>query len=92
MRNLLQSKTAAWCAFIVVFALIIVSIVMIRSWKTQFWTLIDEFFAFMMVFCQLISVYLYKYNPAAGNKLTVSAAIFGLLMLLSLIVEYFILN
>ncbi|MDE6443164.1 MAG: hypothetical protein K2K64_01895 [Muribaculaceae bacterium] len=92
MRNLLQSKTLAWCAFIVVFFLVIASIVTMRSWTTQYWTLADEFCAFMMVFCQLIAVYMNKYAPDAGSKLSACAAIFGVLMIISFIVEYILMN
>ena len=78
MRNLLQSRTFAWCAFILVLIAVILSVVMIRTWKTAIWTLADEFFAFMMVFSQLVGVYIRKYSVSAGQKLSLAAAVFGI--------------
>ncbi|MDE6578308.1 MAG: hypothetical protein K2J82_12460 [Muribaculaceae bacterium] len=92
MHKLLESKAAAWCAFILVFVLVILSLTMLRSWKEQWWTLLDEFFAFMMVFSQLVSVYMRKMNPVVGQKLSVMAAVFGGLMIISFFVEYFMMN
>lgn len=92
MRRLLQSRIAAWGAFVLVLVMIVLSLVMVPDWKDNLWTLSDEFFAFMMVFSQLVAVYIVRLNPAAGRKLQYGAAVFGVLMIISLIVEMVALN
>lgn len=86
MRNLLYSRMAAWIAMIVIVCIIILTF----SIRPYWWTFIDEFFAFMAVFCQLIATYTYKINTYAAKKLQVFAAVFGVLMILSLIGEYIV--
>ena len=84
MRNLLRSRAVAWLAM----AIVVIVIVTTFSFRPYWWTFIDEFFAFMMVFCQLVALYILKSNPFAGKKLQVIAAFCGILMVLSLIGEY----
>lgn len=84
MNNLLKSKTVAWCALILIILVIVFTFGMRDAW----WTFIDLFFAFMMVFCQLVALYIGKFSPLACRKLQVCAAVSGVLMLLSFIVEF----
>jgi len=84
MTNLLKSKTAAWCAFIFIIVVIALTFKMREVW----WAFFDEFFAFMMVFCQLVAVYIARYNSNACRKLHTCAAVFGIIMILALIGEF----
>lgn len=84
MRNLLQSKIAAWCALCLIVVIILVTFKLRPVW----WCFIDEFFAFMMVFCQLAAVYIYPSNYYAGKKLQLIAAIFCCLMILAIAGEF----
>ena len=84
MNKLLRSKLVAWLAMAIVVAVIIITF----RFRTVWWAFIDEFFAFMAVFCQLAAVYLYSLNRYIGKKLQTFAAIFGVLMILSFIGEY----
>lgn len=84
MANILKSKAAAWGAFL----LIILVIILTYGSRTVWWAFIDEFFAFMMIFCQLVAVYIMKLSPAAGKKLQICALVFGILMVLALIGEF----
>ena len=86
MKNLLRSKLVAWLALILVVAVIVATF----SYRQFWWAFIDEFFAFMMVFCQLVAVYILRVNPWAGKRLQTFAGIFGVLMIISFIVEYII--
>ena len=86
MRNLLYSKTVAWLALMVIIAVIVLTF----SIRPVWWTFFDEFFAFMMIFCQLVALYIMKFNQFAGKKLQVCAAVFGVLTILSLIAEFII--
>lgn len=92
MKRLIKSKIASWCAFIIVLALVVASLCLVQDWKEQWWTLLDEFFAFMMVFCQLVAVYLARFNTYVCRRLQAAAAISGVLMLVSFIVEYVLLH
>lgn len=84
MANLLKSKTAAWCALILILLVMIFTFGMREVW----WAFIDEFFAFMMIFCQLVALYIEKLNSRACRKLQICAAVFGVLMILAFIGEY----
>lgn len=84
MSNLLRSKSLAWAAM----AIVVIVIVATFNFRPAWWAFIDEFFAFMMVFCQLVSVYIFRINQFAAKKLQVIAAICGILMILSIIGEY----
>lgn len=84
MKNPLQSTLVAWIAMIIVVIVIITTFQYRQAW----WSFIDLFFAFMMVFCQLIGLYISRFNPYAGKKLRLFAAIFMILMVLAFIGEY----
>ena len=84
MTNLLKSKTAAWFALILIFIVMVFTFGMREVW----WAFIDEFFAFMMIFCQLVALYIEKFNSRATRKLQICAAVFGVLMILAFIGEY----
>lgn len=84
MRNILQSKIVAWAAM----AIVVIVIAVTFSIRPAWWGFLDVFFAFMMVFCQLVAVYFFKLNPYVAKKLQIIAAICGSLMILSLIGEY----
>ena len=84
MKNLLYSKTVAWLALCLVVIIIIFTFTIRPVW----WTFIDEFFAFMMVFTQLMALYIIKTSVYAAKKLQLCAAVFGILMILALIGEF----
>lgn len=84
MKNPLQSRFVAWIAL----AIVIIVIVTTYQYRQAWWSFIDLFFAFMMVFCQLAGLYIGKFNPYAGKKLQSFAFIFLVLMILAFIGEY----
>ena len=84
MKNPLQSTFVAWIALAIVVIVIVTSFEYRQAW----WSFFDLFFAFMMVFCQLISLYIKRFNPYAGKKLQVIAFIFLILAVIAFIVEY----
>lgn len=84
MNRLLNSKVVAWVALILVVILIIVTFKMRPVW----WAFIDLFFAFMMVFCQLMGLYVKRFSIPSGKTLQTIAAVCGGLTVLSLIGEY----
>lgn len=83
MNRILESKTYAWIFFGIILAVIIFTFKL----RGQWWSYIDLFFAFMMVFSHLISITIKKYNLFAARKLDVAALLFGVLMLLAIIGE-----
>ena len=85
-NSLVNSRIAAWIALIVIIAIIIVTFRMRPVW----WMFFDEFFAFMMIFCQIVALYLGKFNLIVKRKLKVCAAVFGILAIISLISEFVI--
>lgn len=84
MKNPLQSTFVAWIAL----AIVVIVIVTTFEYRQAWWSFFDLFFAFMMVFCQLISLYIKRFNPYAGKKLQVIAFIFLILAVIAFIVEY----
>lgn len=84
MNKLLKSKAASWGALLLVVIVIIISFNPEAPW----WSYSDEFFAFMMVFCQLVAVNIGGYSAKAAHKLQMCAAVFGILLILSLIGEF----
>lgn len=81
---MLKSKTAAWLAMLIV----IIVIAFTMPYRQAWWIFIDIFFAFMMVFSQLASLYIEKLNKYAAKKLRTCAAVFLILWFFSLIGEY----
>lgn len=81
---MLKSKAMAWAAL----ALVLIIIIMTFPTRTVWWSLFDVFFAFMMVFCHIMSLYIVKMSPAASRKMDIAALVFGVLMILALIVEF----
>lgn len=86
MEGALRSKILGWLLLAVVVILIIVTF----DVHTPLWGYADEFCAFMMVFSHLMSIYLMKMSRAASRKLDIIALVFGALMVIALICEYFI--
>ena len=84
MKNPIESKLMAWLALAIVIAVIVITFQYRQAW----WSFIDLFFAFMMVFCQLAGLYIKSFNPYAGKKLQTFACIFLILMILAFIGEY----
>ena len=74
----------AWIAL----AVVVIVIITTFRFRPVWWAFIDEFFAFMMVFCQLVALYIMPKNIYAGKKLQTFALIFGAGMILSFIGEY----
>lgn len=86
MEGALRSKILGWLLLGVVVVLIIATF----DIHTPIWGYADEFCAFMMVFSHLMAIYLGKMSKAASRKLDVIALVFGGLMIIALICEYFI--
>lgn len=84
MKNPLDSTLLAWIAMVIVVVVIITTFQYRQAW----WSFIDLFFAFMMVFCQLAGLYISRFNLYAGRKLRSFAAIFLVLAVLAFIGEY----
>lgn len=85
MKNILQSKLAAWIGLLVVLAITVVAFPMFRQY---WWSFSVIFFAFMSVFCQLASLYLGGFNAIAGKKLRVCAFIMAILAIVSFIAVF----
>lgn len=83
MKNFLDSKILAWCAL----ALVIIIIAMTFMMRGPWWSFIDVFFAFMMVFCHLLAVYFRKL-PHPSRQLDLTALVCGILCVLALVGEY----
>ena len=75
--KLIESKIAAWVALVMVVVLTCVTFPMFREY---WWSFSVEFFAFMMVFSQLASLYLGRISPVAGKQLRMCALVFGILV------------
>ena len=86
MQNPLQSKLVAWFAL----AIVIIVIVTTFQFRQAWWDFFDLFFAFMMVFCQLASLYIKRFNPFAAKKLQTIAFICLILAILAFIAEYIV--
>ena len=84
MKNPLQSTFVAWIALVIVVIVIITTFQFREAW----WSFIDLFFAFMMVFCQLASLYIGRFNIYAGKRLQLIAFICMILAVLAFIGEY----
>lgn len=80
----MQSTLLAWIAL----AIVVIVIAITFQYRQAWWSFIDLFFAFMMVFCQLASLYIGKFNPYAGKTLQKIAAVCLVLMILAFIGEY----
>ena len=84
MKNPLQSTLVAWIGLAIVVAVIVTTF----RYRTAWWNFIDLFFAFMMVFCQLASLYIGRFNGYAGKTLRNIAFVCLILMILAFIGEY----
>jgi len=83
MSSILRSKAAAWGAIVLVVLIIIFTFRSRHVW----WAFIDEFFMFMAAFCQLVAVYIERFNRNSFRKLQFFAIIFGILMVIAIIIE-----
>lgn len=86
MKNPLQSTLVAWIAMFIVVLVIITTFEYRQAW----WSFIDIFFAFMMVFCQLAGLYISRFNAYAGKQLRSIAGVCLILMVLAFIGEYIV--
>ncbi|HBY15938.1 MULTISPECIES: hypothetical protein [Bacteroidales] len=82
MRSILKMKSVAWGALV----LVVVWLGFIIGTPAPWWTYTSVFFVFMMVFCHLAALYIYKVSPRASRKLDVIAMIMGILFMVALIV------
>lgn len=87
MSQLLKSKIAT----IIVLLIVVAAIALTFNLRTAWWSFIDIFCAFMMVFCHLFALLLYKMSPHACRKLDFIALVFGILFVISFIVELLLL-
>lgn len=83
-KRLLKSKIIAWAALITVLVMIVLTFRMRCAW----WACIDMFFAFMMVFAHIASLYLERFNAFASRRLDAIALVCGFMTLLAIIGEY----
>lgn len=81
--KLKDSKIMAWCAMVLVIAVT----VMTGLLRTEWWTYIPVFFAFMMSFFHLLAVYMRRI-PQMSRTLDVWALAFGVLMIVGIIGVY----
>ena len=88
MKKVMQSKTMAWAAMILVAALVVILFIMHTPW----WGFIAVFFVFMSVFSHLAALYIRRMSPAAANTLENVAFICILLGVAGIIVEYIVSN
>ncbi len=88
MNKIINSKLAAWCALVLIVLVIILTFRVREEW----WQFIDIFFAFMMIFTHLFSLYLKRLIGRAAATLDRCALIFGICFLISFIIEFIILN
>ncbi len=84
MNKLRKSKIVAWIALAFILFVLVLSFNMRQAW----WTFIDIFFAFMMVFSHLVALYIDKFNSYSSRQLDKVAFICGILMLVAFIGEY----
>ena len=91
MNRLMKSKGAAWGGMLVMVVMTIACMVT-PGVKEDWWELADVFFAFMMVFCHLASLYLEKLNQNASKRLDQLSMIFGIIAILAFVCIYFILQ
>lgn len=87
--NILKSRQTSWWSMFLMIAIIIVAIC--THVVSSIWEYSVIFFAFMAVFCHLMSFLLMKMSPRACKKLDSIAGFFGVLAVIALIV-IFILN
>lgn len=81
---MLKSKFWAWCAFVLIIAVMIFTFSMRPVW----WCFADIFFAFMMVFCHLMALYLGRFNRFVADRLDLVALVCGILTVVALIIEF----
>ena len=84
--NLRQSRATAWLSIGVMVLVIVIAI--ITRVVSSVWEYSVLFFAFMAIFCHLMSLLLVKMSAAASKKLDVAAMIFGFLAIIDLIVVF----
>ncbi len=68
--------------------LILLIIIFTFTMRPVWWMFFDEFFAFMAVFCQLVALYIMKYNQISARMLQRIALICAVLMVVAFIGEY----
>lgn len=85
-NRLLRSKTVAWLAMCIMVLIIFLTFAIRPAW----WFFFDEFFGFMMVFCQLVAVYTIGLNAYVAKRLQLFAAWFGILAIIALIGEFIV--
>ena len=86
MKKFLQSKGAAWAAFIAVLVYLVVSFK--SRMFTAWWMLIDVFCLFMATFLYLVIAYIRNVNRPVADKLNTWAFIFGVLFVIALFGEW----
>ena len=82
----LSSRILAWAAMAIVVACIVLAFVLGLGW----FTFVDIFFAFLMTFCHLLAVYMWKARTIS-RQLDTAALVCGVLMIVSLVVDCFLL-
>lgn len=86
MTPVLRSKTVAWCGFLLVVALLLLTYSMRPVW----WSYCDIFFLFMMAFSHAMAIMLCKVSEAAARKLDAVALVCGVLAIIAFFAEYFL--
>lgn len=84
MGKLLNSKPAAWGALI----LIVIWLIFALKTDEPWWGYLGIFFAFMMIFCHIASLYIERISKDASSKLDLIALICGVIFVVAEIVIY----
>lgn len=88
MSKILKSK--AWVGVLLV--IIILVICFTFKLRTEWWCFFDVFFAFLMAFMHLMALMLQRMSVIAARKLDRIALICCIMMILSLITEFILLQ
>lgn len=85
MKNILESKLAAWVGLL---AVIVITVAAFPLFRGYWWSFSVLFFAFMSVFSQLASLYMWKFSPIAGKKLRMCAFVMAILAVVAFIAVF----
>ena len=83
MSKLIGSKIVAW--FGLILAVVMVVLTMMVQ-KLPWWEYSVGFFAFMMCFMHLLSMYMNDTLPAVGYKLDMIALVFGVFLVITFVI------
>ncbi|MBD5356635.1 MAG: hypothetical protein HDR88_06485 [Bacteroides sp.] len=85
MKNILESKLAAWVGLL---AILVITVAAFPLFRSYWWSFSVLFFAFMGVFSQLASLYIWKLSPIAGKKLRSCAFVMSILAIVAFVAVF----